>query len=142
MEDINRVAIMHLGSVVAFGALAASRTMDKRVTAPGVVGTWVPMPVLAAAHLAGAVALEWIARSYLRWGAEGQRLLVAYLIPYAVTYVVMLVRQRRAGPEGRSWAREEWRLRLAALCLAPGTAMPPSAARPARRPTPHYGPMA
>ncbi|MFE0374591.1 hypothetical protein ACFW1M_03200 [Streptomyces inhibens] len=31
----------------------------------------------------------------------------------------MLVRQRRAGREGRSWAREEWRLHLAALCLAP-----------------------
>ncbi|MEU9117026.1 DUF2306 domain-containing protein [Streptomyces sp. NPDC048483] len=119
MEDINRVAIMHLGSVVAFGALLASRAMDRRTTATGVAGTCVPMPVLAAVHLAGAAALAWIARSCLGWGAEGRRLLLAYLIPYAATYAVMFVRHRRADREGRSWAREEWRLHLAALCLAP-----------------------
>ncbi|MFJ9852157.1 DUF2306 domain-containing protein [Streptomyces sp. NPDC101150] len=119
MEDINRVAIMHLGSVVAFGALVASRAMDKRVSVSGVSGTWVPMPVLAVAHLVGAVALVWIGKSYLGWGAGGRRLLLAYLIPYVLAYAVMLVRQRRAGREGRSWAREEWRLHLAALCLAP-----------------------
>jgi hypothetical protein len=128
MADINRVAIMHLGSVVAFGALAVSRAMDRRVTVSGVVGTWVPMPVLGVAHLAGAVALGWIVRSYLGWGAEGQRLLVAYLVPYVATYVIMLVRARRAGREGGSWAREEWRLHLAGLCLAPvasaGAALP------------------
>jgi hypothetical protein len=128
MADINRVAIMHLGSVVAFGALAVSRTIDRRVTASGVVGTWVPMPVLAVAHLAGGFALVWIIRSYLGWGADGLRLLVAYLVPYIATYVIMVVAARRAGRAGRSWAREEWRLHLAGLCLAPvlsaGAALP------------------
>ncbi|WP_051823597.1 DUF2306 domain-containing protein [Streptomyces sp. NRRL S-1448] len=119
MADINRVAVMHLGSVVAFGALLASRALDRRATVPGVRGTWVPTPVLAVVHLAGAAALAWIVRSYLGRGSEGLRLLVAYLVPYAVTYAVLLVRQRRAGRDGRSWAREEWRLHLAGLCLAP-----------------------
>lgn len=119
MADINRVAIMHLGSVVAFGALAVSRTMDRRVTVSGVIGSWVPMPVLGVAHLAGAVALAWIIRSYLGWGADGLRLLLAYLVPYSATYVIMLARARRASREGRIWAREEWRLHLAGLCLAP-----------------------
>jgi hypothetical protein len=119
MADINRVAIMHLGSLVAFGALAASRAWDRRATASGVVGTWVPMPVLAAAHLAGGFALVWIVRSDLGWGDDGLRLLVAYLVPYAATYVIMVVAARRAGRAGRSWAREEWRLHLAGLCLAP-----------------------
>ncbi|MFG2210150.1 DUF2306 domain-containing protein [Streptomyces sp. NPDC048638] len=119
MADINRIAIMHLGSVVVFGALAASRAMDRRTTVSGVTGTWVPWPVLAVAHLAGAIALVWITGSALGWGAQGRRLLLAYLIPYAATYAVMFVRQRRAGRDGRSWAREEWRLHLAGLCLAP-----------------------
>ncbi|MFI0216100.1 DUF2306 domain-containing protein [Streptomyces lydicus] len=119
MEDINRIAIMHLGSVVAFGALVASRARDKRATVRGVTGTWVPVPVLAAVHLAGALALAWIVRSYLGWEAGGRRLLAAYLVPYAATYAVMAVRARRAGREGRGWAREEWLLHLAALCLAP-----------------------
>ncbi|GLX34270.1 hypothetical protein Sros01_03430 [Streptomyces roseochromogenus] len=39
MTDNNRVAIMHLGSVVTFGALLASRTLDRRGTDPGVLGT-------------------------------------------------------------------------------------------------------
>ncbi|MGG2461056.1 DUF2306 domain-containing protein [Streptomyces sp. RGM 3693] len=119
MADVNRVAVMHLGSVVAFGALLASRAMDKRDTAPGVRGTWVPMPVLAAAHVVGASALVWIVKSFLGWGATGQRLLAAYLIPFLATYLIMFVCQRRAGQSGRSWAREEWRLHLVALCLAP-----------------------
>ncbi|MFF4606241.1 DUF2306 domain-containing protein [Streptomyces sp. NPDC001339] len=119
MADINRVAIMHLGSVVAFGALLASRGLDKRRTVAGVVGTWAPTPVLAMAHLAGAGAVAWIVWCYLGWGAEGQRMLAGYLVPYAVVYGVMAVRQRRAGREGRSWAREEWRLHLTGLCLAP-----------------------
>ncbi|MFI0787618.1 DUF2306 domain-containing protein [Streptomyces lydicus] len=119
MEDINRVAIMHLGSVVAFGALLASRAMDKRATVRGVTGTWVPVPVLVTVHLAGALALVWIARSYLGWEAGGRRLLAGYLVPYAATYAVMAVRARRAGRAGRGWAREEWLLHLAALCLAP-----------------------
>ncbi|GAU69893.1 hypothetical protein SSP35_15_00480 [Streptomyces sp. NBRC 110611] len=119
MADINRIAITHLGSVVVFGALLASRGLDKRRTVAGVTGTWVPTPVLAVAHVAGAGAVVWIVRCYLGWGAEGQRLLAGYLVPYAVAYGVMAVRQRRAGREGRSWAREEWRLHLAGLCLAP-----------------------
>ena len=120
MEQINRIAIMHLGSVAAFGALLAARAMDRRTAVPGVTGTWVPRPVLLAAHLAGAAALAWIVRSYLGTGAQGHRLLAAYLLPYAATYAVMLARQRRAGREGNGWAREEWRLHLTALCLAPG----------------------
>lgn len=49
----------------------------------------------------------------------GRRLLLAYLLPYAATYAVMALRARRAGREGRLWAREEWRLHWVALCLAP-----------------------
>ncbi|WP_438484007.1 DUF2306 domain-containing protein [Streptomyces sp. S186] len=119
LADVNRIAIMHLGAVVTLGALIASRAMDKRDTAPGVRGTWVPMPVLAVAHVAGAAGLAWIVTSSLGWGATGFRLLAAYLIPFAAAYVTMFVCQRRAGRDGRSWAREEWRLHLAALCLAP-----------------------
>ncbi|MEV6313721.1 DUF2306 domain-containing protein [Streptomyces sp. NPDC051776] len=128
MESVNRVAIMHLGSLVTFGALLASRAMDRRTDVRGVTGTWAPTPVLAAAHLAGAGALAWIAWSYWGWGTTGQRLLVAYLLPYAAMYAVIAVRGRRAGREGRSWAREEWRLHVTALCLAPvlsaGAALP------------------
>ncbi|WP_043263125.1 DUF2306 domain-containing protein [Streptomyces sp. CT34] len=119
LEDVNRIAIMHLGSIVVFGALLGSRAMDKRTTVPGVTGTWVPAPVLAAAHLAGALALAWIAKSFLEWGVAGQRMLLGYLLPYAVTYAVLAVRARRAGRASHGWAREEWRLHLAALCLAP-----------------------
>lgn len=128
MEEINRVAIMHLGSLVVFGALAASRAMDRRTSVTGVRGTWVPTPVLVAAHVAGAAGMAWIVRSYLGWGANGHRLLAAYLVPYLAAYTVMFVRQRRAGLTGRNWAREEWRVHLAALCLAPAfsvaTALP------------------
>ncbi|MEU3462884.1 DUF2306 domain-containing protein [Streptomyces sp. NPDC006733] len=119
MEEINRVAIMHLGSVVVFGALVASRAMDRRRSVTGVRGTWVPTPVLVAAHLAGAAGMAWIVRSYLGWGANGHRLLAAYLVPYCAAYAVMFARQRTAGRGGRSWAREEWRLHWAGLCLAP-----------------------
>jgi len=119
MEQINQVAIMHLGSVVVFGALIAARVRDRRTAVDGVSGSWAPLPVLAAAHLAGAVALVWIARSYLDLGATGRRLLWAYLLPYAVGYAVMALCARRAGRQGRRWAREEWRLHLTALCLAP-----------------------
>ncbi|MER6631362.1 DUF2306 domain-containing protein [Streptomyces sp. NPDC000987] len=119
MTEINRVAIQHLGSLVVLGALIAARTLDRRAQVAGVRGSWAPLPVLAAAHLAGAAALTWIARSYLDSGAAGRRLLAAYLVPYAVTYAVMAVSARRAGRRGRSWAREEWRLHLTALCLAP-----------------------
>jgi hypothetical protein len=128
LEQINRIAIMHLGSVVVFGALLSARALDRRTEVRGVVGSWVPRPVLVAAHLAGAAALAWIVRSFLGSGAQGHRLLAAYLLPWAATYAVMLARQRRAGREGRSWAREEWRLHLTALCLAPvlsvGAALP------------------
>ncbi|MCX4744193.1 DUF2306 domain-containing protein [Kitasatospora sp. NBC_01287] len=128
MAQVNQVAIMHLGSLVTFGALLASRALDKRERVPGVTGSWVPLPVLALAHLAGAVALAWIVRSYLGWGATGHRLLAAYLLPYAAVYAVLLVRQWRAARAGHTWAREEWRLHLTALCLAPvlsaGAALP------------------
>ncbi|MCK7625302.1 DUF2306 domain-containing protein [Streptomyces sp. RS10V-4] len=119
MADVNRVAVMHLGSVVVFGALIASRAADRRAAVPGVRGTWVPGPVLVAAHLVGAAALVWIARSFLEWGAAGERLLAGYLVPFAAAYAVMAGCHRRAGRAGRSWAREEWRLHLTALCLAP-----------------------
>ncbi|MEW1642747.1 DUF2306 domain-containing protein [Streptomyces sp. NPDC091219] len=119
MEQINQVAIAHLGSVVVLGALIASRARDRRTTVAGVSGSWAPLPVLAVAQLAGGAALLWIARSYLDFGATGRRLLWAYLLPYAVGYAVMAVNARRAGRQGRHWAREEWRLHLTALCLAP-----------------------
>ncbi|MFJ9245832.1 DUF2306 domain-containing protein [Streptomyces sp. NPDC101776] len=119
MEQINQVAIMHLGTLVTFGALIAARARDRRTTVEGVTGSWAPLPVLAAAQLAGAAALLWIARSYLDFGATGRRLLWAYLLPYAVSYAVLAVGARRAGRQGRPWAREEWRLHLTALCLAP-----------------------
>lgn len=119
MAEINRVAITHLGSVVAFGALVAARAADRRTAVRGVTGSWAPLPVLVAAHLAGAAALWWIAASWLDFGTAGRRLLVAYLLPYAVTYAVAVLRARRAGRQGRTWAREEWRIHLTALCLAP-----------------------
>lgn len=119
MEQINQVAIMHLGSVVVLGALIASRARDRRTTVEGVSGSWAPLPVLVVAQLAGVVALLWIGRSFLDFGATGRRLLWAYLLPYAVSYAVMAVSARRAGRQGRLWAREEWRLHLTALCLAP-----------------------
>ncbi|MFE2301699.1 DUF2306 domain-containing protein [Streptomyces sp. NPDC059445] len=119
MAEINQLATMHLGSVVAFGALIASRSLDRRSRVAGVSGSWAPVPVLAVAHLAGAAALAWIAHALLDHGAQGRRLLLAYLLPYAVTYTVMALRARTAGREGRLWAREEWRLHWVALCLAP-----------------------
>ena len=119
MAEINRVATMHLGSVVAFGALIASRALDRRATVAGVSRSWAPLPVLVLAHLAGAAALTWIVRSSLDFGTQGRRLLLAYVLPYAVTYAVMAFRARRAGREGRLWALEEWRLHWVALCLAP-----------------------
>ncbi|MGC4982343.1 DUF2306 domain-containing protein [Streptomyces sp. DT193] len=119
MAEINQLATMHLGSVVAFGALIASRSLDRRANVAGVSGSWAPVPVLALAHLAGAAALTRIARASLDHGTQGRRLLLAYLLPYAVTYAVMALRARRAGREGRLWAREEWRLHWVALCLAP-----------------------
>ncbi|MEU9135013.1 DUF2306 domain-containing protein [Streptomyces sp. NPDC048404] len=119
MAGINQLATMHLGSVVAFGALIASRSLDRRAKVAGVSGSWAPLPVLVLAHLAGAAALTWIARALLDHGTQGRRLLLAYLLPYAVTYAVMALRARRAGREGRLWAREEWRLHWVALCLAP-----------------------
>ncbi|WP_261992454.1 DUF2306 domain-containing protein [Streptomyces sp. MS191] len=119
MEDVNRVAVMHLGSVVVFGALLASRAMDRRAVLPSDVGSWTPWPLLAVAHAVGAAGLWWLGRALTEHGAEGRRLLLAYLLPFAVAYAVMAVRQRAAGRAGRTWPREEWRLHLAALCLAP-----------------------
>ncbi|MEU9700132.1 DUF2306 domain-containing protein [Streptomyces sp. NPDC047981] len=120
MAEINRIAVMHLGSVVVFGALLASRGLDRRTQVPGVSGTWCPTPVLVAAHVAGAAGMAWLAVALLDGpGAEGPRLLLGYLVPYAATYAVMAVAHVRAGRRGDGWAREEWRLHLAALCLAP-----------------------
>ncbi|MFF9016226.1 DUF2306 domain-containing protein [Streptomyces sp. NPDC014870] len=121
MAEINRIAVMHLGSVVVFGALLASRGLDRRTEAPGVRGTWCPTPVLVAAHVAGAGGLAWLTVALLDGGpgGEGSRLLLGYLVPYAATYAVMAVAHVRAGRRGDGWAREEWRLHLAALCVAP-----------------------
>lgn len=119
MAEINQLATMHLGSVVSFGALIASRSLDRRPKVSGVSGSWAPVPVLALAHVAGAAALAWIARGTLEHGTQGRRLLLAYLLPYALTYAVTALRARHAGREGRLWAREEWRLHWVALCLAP-----------------------
>ncbi|MFJ7154091.1 DUF2306 domain-containing protein [Streptomyces sp. NPDC101118] len=128
MEQVNQVAVMHLGSVVAFGALAASRALDRRAEVPGVTGSWVPGRVLLVAHLAALPALVWIGAAFLEWGAAGRRLLLGFLLPYAATYAVMVLRQRRAHRLGRGWAREEWRVHLVALLLAPvfsgGAALP------------------
>ncbi|MER5962173.1 DUF2306 domain-containing protein [Streptomyces sp. NPDC002057] len=119
LQEINRVAIMHLGALVAFGALLASRALDRRAAVPGLTGTWAPGPVLVAAHLAGAAGLAWIAYAFLGQGAQGRRLLVAFLVPYVLTYAVVAARAARARGRGAPWAREEWRLHLAAQCLAP-----------------------
>ncbi|MFB7513671.1 DUF2306 domain-containing protein [Streptomyces sp. NPDC056144] len=117
--EINRVAIMHLGALVSFGALLASRALDRRTTVPGVTGTWCPTPVLVAAHLAAAAGLAWTAVAFLDQGTEGRRLLVAYVVPYALVHGVVAVRAARARVRGDAWAREEWRIHLTALCLAP-----------------------
>ncbi|WP_406055951.1 DUF2306 domain-containing protein [Streptomyces sp. NBC_01077] len=119
LQDINRVAIMHLGALVAFGALLASRALDRRTDIPGLSGTWAPGPVLVAAHLAGAAGLGWITYAFLDQGTQGRRLLVAYLVPYVLTYAVIALRAARARSAGATWGREEWRLHLAAQCLAP-----------------------
>ncbi|MBR7837657.1 DUF2306 domain-containing protein [Actinospica durhamensis] len=119
MASINEIAIMHLGSVCAFGGLLAARTIDRRPTVRGVEGTWVPTSALVAVHVAGAAALVWISRAYLGWGVDGTRRLTWYLIPFAVTWAIMTYGQVRAGRTGRTWAREEWRVQQAFLCLAP-----------------------
>ncbi|MGV4981242.1 DUF2306 domain-containing protein [Streptomyces sp. NRAIS4] len=119
MTEINRVAIMHLGSLVVFGALLASRARDPRDTVEGLGRSWAPLPVTAVAHLAGAAALIWIAHALTACGTGGNRLLAAYLLPYAVAYAVMATGARRAARAGWFWAREEWRIHLTGLCLAP-----------------------
>ncbi|MFE6715563.1 DUF2306 domain-containing protein [Streptomyces sp. NPDC057695] len=119
LQDINRVAIMHLGALVAFGALLASRALDRRTDVPGPTGTWAPGPVLAAAHLLGAAGLAWLTHALLDQGTQGRRMLAAYLVPYVLIYAVVAVRAGRARARGAAWAREEWRLHLAAQCLAP-----------------------
>ncbi|MCC9309528.1 DUF2306 domain-containing protein [Kitasatospora sp. RB6PN24] len=53
VTETNRIAVMHLGSVVVFGALVASRALDRRTEVPGVTGSWAPTPVLVAAQLLG-----------------------------------------------------------------------------------------
>ncbi|MFJ5033473.1 DUF2306 domain-containing protein [Streptomyces sp. NPDC088560] len=119
MTEVNRVAIMHLGSLVVFGALLAARARDHRDTVEGLGRSWAPLPVTAAAHLAGAAALLWLAHALTSYGTPGNRLLTAYLLPYAMAYTVMAAGARRAARAGRDWAREEWRIQLTGLCLAP-----------------------
>ncbi|MFC5911044.1 DUF2306 domain-containing protein [Streptacidiphilus monticola] len=119
MAEVNRVAIMHLGTLVAFGALCASRAFDRRSRVAGVGGSWVPRPVLALLQAAGAGALVWIGYSFAQHGSSGHRMLVGYLLPYAAVYAVLVLRMRSAARAGRPWAAEEWRLHLAALCAAP-----------------------
>ncbi|MFF8409245.1 DUF2306 domain-containing protein [Streptomyces omiyaensis] len=119
IQEINRIAIMHLGALVSFGALLATRALDRRTAVPGLTGTWAPGPVLVLAHLAGAAGLAALVPAFLDQGAEGRRLLLAHLVPYAVAYAVLAVRAAGARRAGNGWAREEWRLHLAALLLAP-----------------------
>lgn len=119
MERINEIATMHLGSICAFGGLIAARAVDKRAKVRGIEGTWVPTPVLVAVHVAGLASLVWISRQYLLWGGDGSRRLTWYLIPFGATWAIMAYGQVRAGRAGRTWAREEWRLQQAFLCLAP-----------------------
>lgn len=119
LQDVNRVAIMHLGALVAFGALLASRALDRREELPTVTGTWCPAPVLVAAHLLGAAGLVLLGRAFLDHGTEGRRLFLAYLVPYVVIAAVLHLRALRAARRGAHWPREEWRIHLAALCLAP-----------------------
>ncbi|WP_030546070.1 DUF2306 domain-containing protein [Streptomyces albus] len=115
LAEVNRVAIMHLGMVVAFGALLASRAMDRRSRIGGLRGSWAPWPVLAAAHLAGAAALTWIVSHSSAWGDTRTRLLLGLLLPFALVYAVLLHRATAT----RGWPREEWRIHLVALCAAP-----------------------
>ncbi|MFI8511995.1 DUF2306 domain-containing protein [Streptomyces sp. NPDC085460] len=119
IQEINRVAIMHLGALVSFGALLATRALDRRTSVPGVTGSWAPGPVLVLAHLAGAAGLAALVPAFLDQGTAGRRLILAYLVPYAVTYAVLAARAAGARRSGNGWAREEWRLHLAALLLAP-----------------------
>ncbi|MGC0314470.1 DUF2306 domain-containing protein [Kitasatospora acidiphila] len=67
VAEINRIAVMHLGSVVVFGALVASRFLDRRSNLQGLTGSWAPVPVLVAAQLVGAAGLGWISSQYLGW---------------------------------------------------------------------------
>ncbi|MFJ9823857.1 DUF2306 domain-containing protein [Streptomyces sp. NPDC101160] len=119
LQDVNRVAIMHLGLFVVFGALLASRALDRRDNHPLVSGSWSPWPVLAVGYAAGAAGLVRLAYGFLDHGTEGRRLLLAYLVPYVAVVAVLQLRALRAGRRGAVWAREEWRTHLLALLLAP-----------------------
>ncbi|MFG2825432.1 DUF2306 domain-containing protein [Kitasatospora sp. NPDC048365] len=119
MQDINRLALMHLGTLVVLGALLASRATDRRRTVAGLTGSWAPGPLLLAAQLAGALGLTWLGTSFRAAGPEGQRLLVALLVPHLLAVALLLWRRAAAGRAGRGWAREEWSIHLAALGLAP-----------------------
>lgn len=119
MMRINEIATMHLGSVCAFGGLLAARAVDRRAKVRGVEGTWLPTSALVAAHVAGLAGLVWISRQFLLWSGDGSRRLTWYLIPFAATWAIMTYGQARASRAGRTWAREEWRLQQAFLCLAP-----------------------
>ncbi|MFJ3901626.1 DUF2306 domain-containing protein [Streptomyces sp. NPDC090025] len=120
LQDVNRVAIMHLGLLVVFGALLASRAMDRRTDHPLVTGGWFPWPVTAAGYAAAATGLALLTYGFLGHGTEGRRLLLGYLVPYVLVVGVLQLRASRAARRGHVWAREEWRLHLLAMCLAPG----------------------
>jgi hypothetical protein len=120
MTQINQIAVMHLGSVVAVGALVASRRLDRRAELPGMGRSWVPWWVLTLAALAGTAALGWLTASLLAaGGAQNHRLVLGYLVPFGATAALMVWRVLTARRDGRSWAGEEWRIHLVALCLAP-----------------------
>lgn len=120
LQEINRVAIMHLGLLVVFGALLASRALDRRSGPhPYVSGGWFPAPLVAGAYVLAAAGLVWLAHGFLGHGTEGRRLLLGHLVPYAVVVAVLQLRAVRAARRGQAWAREEWRLHLVAMLLAP-----------------------
>jgi hypothetical protein len=119
LQDVNRVALMNLGLLVALGASLASRALDRRDNHPFVRAGWYPAPVLVGAYAVSAASLVWLGRGFLEHGTEGRRLLVAYLVPYVIALAVLHLRALRAGRRGAVWAREEWRTHLVALCLAP-----------------------
>ncbi|AUG75606.1 hypothetical protein CFP65_0652 [Kitasatospora sp. MMS16-BH015] len=119
MTAINRIALTHLGSLVAFGALLGSRALDRRAKVPGAEGSWAPVPVVVGAQLAGVAGIAWLGVELVGSGAEGRQQFLGYVVPYVACALVMVWRRAVAGREGRAWAREEWGVHLTAMGLAP-----------------------
>ncbi|MFE4590814.1 DUF2306 domain-containing protein [Streptomyces laurentii] len=119
LQDVNRVALMHLGTLVVLGALLASRALDRRENHRYVTGRWWPAPVLVGAYAVAAAGLVWLGYGFLGHGTEGRRLLLAYAVPYVLLLAVPHVRARRAARRGAVWAREEWHTHLVVMSLAP-----------------------